>query len=138
MSFTNAMKSVFSALDTGNYPMFVGLRQATQATPCIVFEVTNAELMTMHRCPATPADRKEIWQVTVEIACIADTVDAVSAMVDDQFLILTSNPPLVSAQGFATILTAFSVTMTTETPDDGQSDAERIGTITATIQLVES
>lgn len=137
MSFTNAMKSVFSVLDTGNYPMFVGLRQATQATPCIVFEVTNAELMTMHRFPATPADRKELWQVTVEIACIADTVDAVSAMVDDQFLALTSNPPL-TGQGFAAILNAFSVTMTTETPDDGQSDAERIGTITATIQLVET
>ena len=137
MSFTNAMKSVFAALDTGNYPMFVGLRQATQATPCIVFEVTNAELMTMHRFPATPADRKELWQVTVEIACIADTVDAVSAMVDDQFLALTSNPPL-TGQGFAAILNAFSVTMTTETPDDGQSDAERIGTITATIQLVET
>jgi hypothetical protein len=117
--------------------MFVGLRQATQATPCIVFEVTNAELMTMHRFDATPANRKELWQVTVEIACIADTVDAVSAMVDDQFLALTSNPPL-TGQGFAAILTAFSVTMTTETPDDGQSDAERIGTITATIQLVES
>lgn len=137
MSFTNAMKGLFAVLDTGNYPMFVGLRQATQATPCIVFEVTNAELMTMHRFPATTGDRKEIWQVTVEIACIADTVDAVSAMVDDQFLALTSNPPL-TGQGFAAILTAFSVTMTTETPDDGQSDAERIGTITATIQLVES
>lgn len=137
MSFTNAMKGLFSVLDTGNYPMFVGLRQATQATPCIVFEVTNAELMTMHRFDATPANRKELWQVTVEIACIADTVDAVSAMVDDQFLALTSNPPL-TGQGFAAILTAFSVTMTTETPDDGQSDAERIGTITATIQLVES
>jgi hypothetical protein len=137
MSFTNAMKGLFAVLDTGTYPMFVGLRQATQATPCIVFEVTNAELMTMHRFPATPADRKELWQVTVEIACIADTVDAVSAMVDDQFLALTSNPPL-TGQGFAAILTAFSVTMTTETPDDGQSDAERIGTITATIQLVES
>jgi hypothetical protein len=137
MSFTNAMKGLFSVLDTGTYPMFVGLRQATQATPCIVFEVTNAELMTMHRFPATPADRKELWQVTVEIACIADTVDAVSAMVDDQFLALTSNPPL-TGQGFAAILNAFSVTMTTETPDDGQSDAERIGTITATIQLVES
>jgi hypothetical protein len=137
MSFTNAMKGLFAVLDTGSYPMFVGLRQATQATPCIVFEVTNAELMTMHRFPTTPADRKELWQVTVEIACIADTVDAVSAMVDDQFLALTSNPPL-TGQGFAAILNAFSVTMTTETPDDGQSDAERIGTITATIQLVET
>lgn len=137
MSFTNAMKGLFAVLDTGNYPMFVGLRQATQATPCRVFEVTNAELMTMHRFPVTPADRKELWQVTVEIACIADTVDAVSAMVDDQFLALTNNPPL-TGQGFAAILSAFSVTMTTETPDDGQSDAERVGTITATIQLVES
>ena len=137
MSFTNAMKGLFAVLDTGTYPMFVGLRQATQATPCIVFEVTNAELMTMHRFPTAPNDRKELWQVTVEIACIADTVDAVSAMVDDQFVALTSNPPL-TGQGFAAILTAFSVTMTTETPDDGQSDAERIGTITATIQLVES
>jgi len=137
MSFTNAMKDLFAVLDTGTYPMFVGLRQATQATPCIVFEVTNAELMTMHRFPETPGNLKEIWQVTVEIACIADTVDDVSAMVDDQFLVLTTNPPLIG-QGFAAILTAFSVTMTTETPDDGQSDAERIGTITATIQLVES
>ena len=137
MSFTNAMKGLFAVLDTGTYPMFVGLRQATQATPCIVFEVTNAELMMMHLFPATIADRKEIWQVTVEIACIADTVNNVTAMVDDQFVALTSNPPLIG-QGFAAILTAFSVTMTTETPDDGQSDAERIGTITATIQLVET
>lgn len=130
------MKSLFALLDTGNYPLFVGLRQATQATPCIVFEVTNAELMTMHRFPPVVADRKEIWQVTVEIACIADTVDEVSAMVDDQFAVLTNNPPPLS-QTFAGILTAFSVTMSTETPDDGQSDAERIGTINATIQLVE-
>jgi len=137
MSFQNAMKAVYASLDTGNYPVSVGIRQATQATPCIVFEVQNAELAVMHRFPAVLNDRKEIWTVTVEIACVADTVDEVSQMVDDLFAYLTNNPPS-TVNTFTVILTGFSVSMTTETPDDGQSDAERIGTISATLQLSET
>lgn len=137
MSFQNAMKAVYASLDTGNYPVSVGIRQATQSTPCIVFEVQNAEVAVMHRFPAVPNDRKEIWTVTVEIACVADTVDEVSQMVDDLFAYLTNNPPS-TVNTFTVILTGFSVSMTTETPDDGQSDAERIGTISATLQLSET
>ena len=137
MSFTNAMKAVYEAMDTGNYPVFSGLRQATQATPCVVFEVTNAELATMHLFPSSFAAKKELWTVTVEVACVADTVSSVCAMIDDVWQYMASNPPLVS-NGFAVVLTALSVTMTTEQPDDGQQDAERIGTITATLQLSEN
>lgn len=137
MSFQNAMKAVYASLDTGNYPVSVGIRQATQSTPCIVFEVQNAEVAVMHRFPAVPNDRKEIWTVTVEIACVADTVDEVSQMVDDLFAYLTNNPPS-TVNTFTVVLTGFSVSMTTETPDDGQSDAERIGTISATLQLSET
>lgn len=137
MSFTNAMKAVYEAVDTGNYPVFSGLRQATQATPCIVFEVTNAELATMHLFPSSVANKKELWTVTAEIACVADSVSSVCAMIDDVWQYMASNPLLVS-NGFTVVLTALSVTMSTETPDDGQSDAERIGTITATLQLSEN
>jgi len=136
MSFTNAMKAVYTVLDTGNYPVFVGLRQATQATPCIVFEVQNSELAVMQLFPATVANRKELWTLTVEAACVADTVDAVAGMVDDVFLALTGNPVNV-ANTFDVLLTGFSVAMSTEQPDDGQQDAERIGTITLTLQLRE-
>ena len=73
----------------------------------------------------------------MEVACVADTVSSVCAMIDDVWQYMASNPPLVS-NGFAVVLTALSVTMTTEQPDDGQQDAERIGTITATLQLSEN
>lgn len=137
MSFTNAIKAVYASMETGNYPVFSGLRQATQATPCIVFEVTNAELATMHLFPSSVVAKKELWTVTVEIACIADTVSSVCAMVDDVWQYMATNPLLVT-NGFTVSLTALSVTMTTEQPDDGQQDAERIGTITAQLQLSEN
>lgn len=137
MSFQNAMKAVYAVVDSGNYPVSVGIRPATQATPCIVFEVQNAELTVMHLFPTTLANRKELWTLTVEIACVADTVDSVATMVDDLFTLLTANPPQ-TVNTFSVLLTGFSVSMTTETPDDGQSDAERIGTISATLQLSET
>lgn len=137
MSFQNAMKAVYDRLNSGAYPVSAGIREATQGTPCIVFEVQNAELSVLQLFPATLANRKELWTITVEIACVADTVAYVAAMVDDLFEQLTGNPPAVS-NTFSVILTGFSVSMTTETPDDGQSDAERIGTISATLQLSET
>lgn len=137
MSFQNAMKAVYAVVDSGNYPVSVGIRPATQATPCIVFEVQNAELAVMHLFETTLASRKEFWTLTVEIACVADTVDSVATMVDDLFTLLTANPPQ-TVNTFSVLLTGFSVSMTTETPDDGQSDAERIGTISATLQLSET
>lgn len=137
MTFTNAMKAVYQAVETGNYPVYAGIRQATQATPCMVFEVTNAELSLMHLFPVSGVSAKELWTITVEVECVADTVSDVCAMVDDVWGYVAYNT-VPTYNGFAVTTTALAVAMRTEQPDDGQSDAERIGTITITFQLREN
>ena len=135
MSFTNALKACYGAVESGNYPVFVGIRQATQATPCIVFEVQSCELVQCMKYSGTFPAFKELWNATIEVVCVADSVADVAAMVDDVGTYIMTGG---TSNGFSLVMTGFTVAMSTETPDDGQQDAERIGTITLNLQLQET
>lgn len=75
--------------------------------------------------------------MTVQIEAIADTVDACLHAVDDirdAFAVPITN----TTYDCVLVLSAFSVTMSTESIDDGKTDAERIGTIQLELLVQET
>jgi hypothetical protein len=77
------------------------------------------------------------WTIEVEVACVADTVEAVTQMVDAVMTNWQSGPIDDTTYSCSLVISSFSVAFTAETPDDGQQDAERIGTISMTLLVQE-
>lgn len=128
-------KAVYALLSGNLTPtVHVGMRRAGDETPCYIYEITQAE------CPTIIEGRVPTlshWIVTVEIAAVADTVDAVTDMADDVIDLFTG--PITSVPNTCKlVLSGASVAMSAETPDDGKQDAERIATITLTILVQET
>ena len=133
MSLSNIQNAVQAAISGTNTPTFSGVRQAGVATPCYVHEITSAAADVATSGIPTLCH----WTITVQIQAIADTVDSCLSLVDD--MRITFDTPITSAaHDCVLVLSAFSVTMSTESIDDGKTDAERIGTIQLELLVQET
>lgn len=127
-------KAVYDLLSITPYTVSVGMRNAGTATPCMVYELTSATLDMQMRGVVTDTNH---WTISVEIAAVADTVEACTQMADT-VVDLWSAGPITDATNLCKLaLGDLSVAFSAETPDDGQQDAERIATITMTILVAE-
>ena len=132
MSLSNIQCAVQAALAT-NGDGFNGVRQAGVATPCYVYEITSAAIDVATSGIPTLCH----WRITVQVEAIADTVDQCLGLVDDVRQTFTS-PITDTTYDCVLVLSAFSVTMSTESIDDGKTDAERIGNIQLELLVQET
>jgi hypothetical protein len=133
MSLSNVSRAFKSTLDGTGYPVSVGMRNAATATPCIVYEINGATVDLIMSGPNT----LNHWTIEVEVACIADTVDTITDMVDAVLSEWNSGPINNTTYDCKLVLASFSVAFTAETPDDGQQDAERIATVSISMLAQE-
>jgi hypothetical protein len=132
VSLSNIQRAVQDALET-NVDTYCGVRQAGFATPCYVYEVTSAAVDVATSGIPTLCH----WTITVQVQVIADEVSTCLSLVDD--LRDTFASPITNATwDCVMVLSAFSVTMSTESIDDGKTDAERIGTVQLELLVQET
>jgi hypothetical protein len=133
VSLSNIQRAIQEAVTTASTPAFSGVRQAGVATPCYVYEITSAAVdMATSGIPIECH-----WTMTVQIQAIADTIDECLALIDD--IRAEFDTPITNAEyNCVIVLSAFSVTMSTESIDDGKTDAERIGTIQLELLVQET
>ena len=133
MSLSNIQQAINAALSSTLTYTFSGIRQAGIATPCYVYEITSAAVDV-----ATSGIPSEChWTITVQIQAIADTVNECLAAIDDLRDVFES-PIANTSFKCVLVLSAFSVTMSTESIDDGKTDAERIGTVQLELLVQET
>lgn len=132
MSLSNIQRAIQSALES-YAPTYCGVRQAGVATPCFVYEITSAAVDVVTSGIPTLCH----WTLTVQIEVIDDTVDRCLELVDDVRSIFQS-PVTNTTYDCVMVVSAFSVTMSTESIDDGKTDAERIGTIQLELLVQET
>jgi hypothetical protein len=133
VSLSNIQKALQTAISTTSTFTFSGVRQAGVATPCYVYEITSAAVDVV--TSGIPSECH--WTMTVQIEAIADTVDGCIGLVDD--LRAQFDQPITDASNKCVlVLSAFSVTMSTESIDDGKTDAERIGTVQLELLVQET
>lgn len=133
MSVSNIHKAIYDVLDGTGNAVCSGLRTAATPTPCYVYEVTSMEMAVQMRGAAA----LNHWTVGLEVNCVADTVAAVCALVDDLVAQFDGGPINYTALDCSIVLSSFAIAFSTATPDDGQQDAERVGTITLTLLVQE-
>ena len=132
MSLSNIQCAIQAALEAAN-PAFSGVRQAGTVTPCYVYEITSAAIdVTTAGIPALCH-----WTMTVQIEAIADTVDDCLNLIEDVRGVFET-PVTSTTYKCVLVLSAFSVTMSTESIDDGKTDAERIGNIQLELLVQET
>ena len=132
MSLSNIQRAIQSALQL-KADAFSGVRQAGIATPCYVYEISSASVDVVTSGIPTLCH----WTLTVQVEAIADTVDECLGLVDD-VRDAFSVPTTSTAYDCVLVLSAFSVTMSTESIDDGKTDAERIGNIQLELLVQET
>jgi hypothetical protein len=139
MSYAAIAEAIHVYVDTaaqaGSSNAHPSMRPAGTPTPIAVYEHTVEPTMFF------PGEygAKPHYNVTATIACIADTVQAAVALASDIADYIDSNPNYADPGSAINIkCTALSFTLSAEQPDDGQQDAERTVTITATIQARET
>jgi hypothetical protein len=131
MSLEAIHKSIYAALQ-GKHDAYVGIRVASMATPCYVYEITGATLdMSIGGVAA-----KNHWTISVEVQAIGHSVEDVTGLVDDVASIF-SGPVNDVTNLCSMVLSEFSVAFSVETLDDGREDAARIGTISLTLLVQE-
>jgi len=132
VSLSNIQRAIQAALEI-NADTFCGVRQAGVATPCFVYEITSAAVDVVTSGIPTLCH----WTLTVQVEAIADTVDQCLGLVDDVRVTFMS-PITDTTYDCVLVLSAFSVTMSTESIDDGKTDAERIGNIQLELLVQET
>ena len=132
MSLSNIQRAIQAALEV-NVDTFCGVRQAGVATPCFVYEITSAAVDVVTSGIPTLCH----WTLTVQVEAIADTVDQCLGLVDDVRVTFMS-PITNTTYDCVMVVSAFSVTMSTESIDDGKNDAERIGNIQLELLVQET
>ena len=132
MSLSNIQCAIQAALQL-KANAFCGVRQAGLATPCYVYEISSASVDVVTSGIPTLCH----WTLTVQVEAIADTVDECLSLVDD-VRDAFSVPTTSTAYDCVLVLSAFSVTMSTESIDDGKTDAERIGNIQLELLVQET
>jgi hypothetical protein len=133
MSVSNIHKAIYDVLDGTGNAVCSGLRTAATPTPCYVYEVSSMEMAVQMRGAAA----LNHWTVGLEVNCVADTVASVCALVDDLVAQFDGGPINYTALDCSIVLSSFAIAFSTATPDDGQQDAERVGTITLTLLVQE-
>ena len=133
MSLSNIQRAIQDAISATNTMTFSGVRQAGIATPCYVYEITSAAVDVVTSGIPTLCH----WTITLQVQAIADTVDDCLTLGDD---LRTGFATPVTSASFdcVLVLAGFSVTMSTESIDDGKTDAERIGTIQLELLVQET
>ena len=131
MSLEAIHKAIYAALLT-KHDVYVGIRVASMATPCYVYELTGATLdMSMGGVAA-----KNHWTIAMEVQAIADNIQDVTTLVDDLTGVFTG--PYNDVTNLCSmVLSEFSVAFSVEPLDDGREDAARIGTISLTLLVQE-
>ena len=131
MSLEAIHKAIYAALLT-KHDVYVGIRVASMATPCYVYELTGATLdMSMGGVAA-----KNHWTIALEVQAIADNIQDVTTLVDDLTGVFTG--PYNDVTNLCSmVLSEFSVAFSVEPLDDGREDAARIGTISLTLLVQE-
>lgn len=125
MGLVDLAADIKQLMDATGTPVSMGLRIAGQQTPYIVFDIANAEAAMVVQGVV-----KEVWNVTLQADCVADkAIDA--AAVADRIIAEFTGP--MNMANYTLVLVGASAASRTETPDDGQQDAERILTLTLTI-----
>lgn len=125
MGLVDLAADIKQLMDATGTPVSMGLRIAGQQTPYIVFDIANAEAAMVVQGVV-----KEVWNVTLQADCVADkAIDA--ATVADSIIAEFTGP--MNMGNYTLVLVGASAASRTETPDDGQQDAERILTLTLTI-----
>ena len=132
MSLSNIQCAIQAALQL-KADAFCGVRQAGAVTPCYVYEISSASVDVVISGIPTLCH----WTLTVQVQAIADTVDECLSLVDD-VRDAFSVPTTSTAYDCVLVLSAFSVTMSTESIDDGKTDAERIGNIQLELLVQET
>ena len=132
MSLSNIQRAIQVQLQL-KAKAFCGVRQAGAVTPCYVYEITSAAVDVATSGIPTLCH----WTMTVQVQAIADTVDECLNLVDD---VRTAFAAPITTLGYdcVLVLSAFSVTMSTESIDDGKTDAERIGNIQLELLVQET
>jgi len=133
MSVSKIHRAIYDVLDGTGNSVCSGLRTAATPTPCYVYEVSNMEMAVQMR----GASVLNHWTVGVEINCVADTVAAVCTLIDDLIAEFDAGPITYTTFDCTIVLSSFAIAFSTATPDDGQQDAERVGTITLTLLVQE-
>jgi len=134
VSLSNIQMAIQDAISGGTATYTCsGVRQAGIATPCYVYEITSAAVDVVTSGIPTLCH----WTLTLQVQAIADTVDDCLALVDD-LRTLFDTPITSTSYDCVLVLSAFSVTMSTESIDDGKTDAERIGTIQLELLVQET
>lgn len=125
--------AICDLLDSTGNTACSGIRRAGVATPCYVYEVQSMELA----ATIVGAGALNHWTVVVEVQCVADTVSDVCTLLDDLIDRLDSGPINSATRNCSMALSSFQVAFSTATPDDGQQDAERVGTVSMTLLIQE-
>ena len=132
MSLSNIQCAIQAALQL-KADAFCGVRQAGAVTPCYVYEITSAAVDVVTSGIPSLCH----WTITVQVQVIADEVGTCLAYIDD--LRNTFDTPITNTTyNCVIVLSAFSVTMSTESIDDGKTDAERIGTVQLELLVQET
>ena len=129
LALTDIMEQVATTLTVHiGVPVSPGLRNATDTTPCVVMELVSAEA-SMQLSGLIGG-----WQVVMAFHCVASTHALALATADDVVAEFVSG---TTTDNFKQQPMACSISSRTETPDDGQADAERIVTATLTWTVME-
>jgi pyruvate/oxaloacetate carboxyltransferase len=99
----------------------------------MVYEINSAELALQMR----GVSALNHWTIGLQIACVADSVDSVCDMIDAVLSEFNAGPVDSATNSVSISVSSFSVGFTTEMPDDGKHDAERVGTITMNLLVQE-
>jgi hypothetical protein len=109
-----------------------GIRTAGTATPVAVYDLTSAEIAVS----LNGVSGNNVWVIGLQVVCVADTLEDVCITVDDIVDAIDANYT-DTGEAVKIVITQLAVAFSTENIDDGQHDAERVGTITITLQAQE-
>jgi len=131
MSLEAIHKAIYAALQS-KHDAYVGIRVASMATPCYVYEITGAALdFGMGGIAA-----KNHWTISVEVQAIGDNIEDVTGLVDD--VAATFTGPYNDVTNLCSlVLSEFSVAFSVDPLSDGTEDGTRIGTISLTLLVQE-
>lgn len=104
----------------------VGMRNAGDQLPALVYEITTGECV-RHM----PSEASGVWLLGVEVSIYADTTLALLGYVDDVLAEFNGSP---TSNGVQFICTSFSFAIRTETQADGAEGDERVATIALQLQ----
>lgn len=146
MSLRGAVKAVIQKLENAangaGTSAYASMRVAGQPTPCIVFDLSIRQTIPMPNSGTFGGGGKRHYDVSVEVACIADDLDSALVLLEELQAEFPDGGPYTETVGTETIkitCTEFGeFTTRAEVPDDGQHDAKRVVSGTITLQATEN